>query len=320
MTVFVFGAGVSVPGKFPLSKQLYCDFKNYVLSQAKIHPFHAGLIDQWTRFEGQNIFDANFDIETNLTQLDIHARKDRDLVYFRGYLEDAFTEYFNEKHRQVLSQPAATGYLRTFVNRYLRPNDTIITFNYDCLIERALHEAGLWSISDGYGFQRSLKSPKGEVIEPASRVKVLKLHGSLGWVSGVIPEEEVFFIQSEAVGFAGYSDCEDAAFRRGSSRRALVMPSYVKLLDFPPLPAIWRLAAEALRKAVHVVFIGYSMPSADSAALMLFLSNMSPTAQSLYCWFSDRRRAEEITTTFEAAGIPLRNRKCSMEDPPVTFF
>ena len=100
-TVFVFGAGVSAPAGFPLSKGLFSEFKDYI-SQRAGDDFYDALRGQWKELEERKVFDSWLDIETNLTRLDIEGRKDQDLVYLRGHIGDAFTEYFNEKHRQIL--------------------------------------------------------------------------------------------------------------------------------------------------------------------------------------------------------------------------
>jgi hypothetical protein len=39
---------------------------------------------------------------------------------------------------------------------------------------------------------------------------------------------------------------------------------------------VWRLAAEALRKAEHITIIGYSLPEADDAARTLLLTSCDP--------------------------------------------
>ena len=116
---------------------------------------------------------------------------------------------------RFFSNKGAIDYLREFVRKHVKANDVIITFNYDCLIERVLHEAGLWTVLDGYGFPRVLKSSKGGPPEPPSSVKVLKLHGSLGWISGVLKDQDILFIQNKALGFAGYTQSEDSGYQRG---------------------------------------------------------------------------------------------------------
>ena len=66
----------------------------------------------------------------------------------------------------------------------IKKGDTVITFNYDLLIEQELLRRGLWNPIDGYCI--------GEVKEEdlylltdinKSEVKVLKMHGSVSWES-----------------------------------------------------------------------------------------------------------------------------------------
>jgi len=55
MTVFVFGAGVSAPAGFPLSKDLYSDFRKYLFSQPNVYANHEELMDQWMELEKARI-------------------------------------------------------------------------------------------------------------------------------------------------------------------------------------------------------------------------------------------------------------------------
>jgi len=312
MRVFVFGAGVSFPAGFPLSKKMLADFRGYVFGRAETDPFCDAIREQWQGLETRGVFDDQVDIEASLTRLEIEARRETDLGLFREYFGDLFTDYFNDSHKQL--EEASLDYFRAFVNRNVRPGDVILTFNYDCLAERVLREAGLWNVADGYGYRRELVQDGRVLIDGDSSRRVLKLHGSLGWVSSVV--DACFFIQNEALGFVGYPACQDAGFRKVASKRTFVLPSYIKQLDTHPLPTIWRSAADALRRASEVVFIGYSMPFADSAAWMLFLTNLHDSQDILYCWCPDSalRQAEFICRTFELSGIHIRDRKSSVQE------
>ncbi len=69
----------------------------------------------------------------------------------------------------------------------LDPEDVIITFNWDTLMERALMETGHWCVDDGYGvnphkvFRDSWTNP--EIPTLASAPKIIKLHGSVNWLT-----------------------------------------------------------------------------------------------------------------------------------------
>ena len=75
--------------------------------------------------------------------------------------------------------------LRRF-GKLLESGDIVITFNYDSTIERVLLDQEKWAPGDGYGtdlvFQQN-QYDKTRVDFPPSMVKVLHLHGAIGWYS-----------------------------------------------------------------------------------------------------------------------------------------
>ena len=66
----------------------------------------------------------------------------------------------------------------------IKKGDTIITFNYDLLLEQGLLRKGLWNPEDGYclgeveGEEKKLLANLNQ-----SEVKILKMHGSVSWES-----------------------------------------------------------------------------------------------------------------------------------------
>lgn len=71
----------------------------------------------------------------------------------------------------------------------VRPGDCFISFNYDCLLDRAvMTQAGRrWSAAQGYGFDvsgalQAWQDHSGMGRFPANPIKILKPHGSLNWV------------------------------------------------------------------------------------------------------------------------------------------
>lgn len=62
--------------------------------------------------------------------------------------------------------------------------DTLITFNWDTLLDRALYESGTWVPDSGYGvnFRNILDTDWRHPSSEGSRVLLLKLHGSTNWL------------------------------------------------------------------------------------------------------------------------------------------
>ncbi|MCE9610159.1 MAG: hypothetical protein K8R23_08105 [Chthoniobacter sp.] len=71
---------------------------------------------------------------------------------------------------------------------HLQPDDVVITFNWDTLMDRALAESTDWRPDFGYGFaphriyRNGWEEPDGTANDSA--VRILKLHGSSNWLTG----------------------------------------------------------------------------------------------------------------------------------------
>lgn len=175
------------------------------------------------------------------------------------------------------SVQAAPPWLLTLVQYWKRTLATVITFNYDCLIELAFLEGmsaqGPYWASDLYAIPISPAAQRvgGPARQRMPAFKLLKLHGSLSWwYSG--PDAE----QSDPVYWTGWKG------RFGEGMQALwpefgdedlvvdklpmlVPPAATKTPFYKNrlLAAQWSQAAEALREADELVLMGYSAPVTD---------------------------------------------------------
>jgi len=106
-----------------------------------------------------------------------------------GAFNVAIPELFHDlRHNTSL----ARDLYHALAQEKIKPEDTVVTFNYDLACERALHMAGLWEVSDGYGFDLGV-----EWI-PSSKVRILKLHGSTNWL-GILFGGNMGFSQASSV-------------------------------------------------------------------------------------------------------------------------
>lgn len=93
-----------------------------------------------------------------------------------------FSCIFNE----IQNGPISIPYM--LLATELLPNDTVITFNWDTLLDRALMAAGHWSPVDGYSvipesiFDDGWKEIK-DFQFTTSQTRYIKLHGSTNWLS-----------------------------------------------------------------------------------------------------------------------------------------
>jgi hypothetical protein len=139
--------------------------------------------------------------------------------------------------------------------RAIDARDTFVSFNYDCLLDRALvEEAGRrWLPQKSYGFRFSgdlseWRDHEGRGRFPDTPVRILKPHGSLNWMrtSG-----------------GRFSLRRDEYEDRPDDELTIVPPLWQKSFEEEPYPTVWRLARRALSSAKALFVIGYSLPETD---------------------------------------------------------
>jgi hypothetical protein len=129
--------------------------------------------------------------------------------------------------------------------RQLRYRDTVITFNYDRVIESL----------DANHLKVSPPASDWEEHRAADVCRVLKLHGSVDWVRGKTTPR--FTVHQSDPAFAVTAD-DDAL--------ALATPGPTKRSAAKEFAELWNLATDALREADVVVFVGYRFPPSDAEA------------------------------------------------------
>jgi hypothetical protein len=148
----------------------------------------------------------------------------------------------------------------------LTNRDTILTFNYDLVAERAMSRIpairskkfGPWI----YGFD-SARQPS-EWNAPW----LLKLHGSFSWD---YPQETT---QRFQLRLDSWDRLQEApGFRRFGTTGTefpIFLPFWDKRIENPPWLSVWRKAYNRLTKATGLVIWGYSLPKTDLKAFQLF--------------------------------------------------
>jgi hypothetical protein len=224
--------------------------------------------------------------------------------YLLSELKEAIRDYFDS----IRSAPAG---LYDELTGILRPGDTVITFNYDLGIERALHAAGKWDINNGYGFSIGDR-------EQLSPVNLLKLHGSTNWRALLFGARTGFFVgNGTSLGsrpvlyfrsdleYLGYEDFIDPNCSRcvdSASLPAMIMPALPKIFYFDTTfgqewdcfwNRLWQSAESAAESAGDLVVIGYSLPIADERARTMLLDSANKAARLTVCCGDDTARLEE---------------------------
>jgi hypothetical protein len=148
----------------------------------------------------------------------------------------------------------------------LRSGSTVITFNYDLVIEESFEGAELWNPGDGFAIEvigishdwtRQWLASRGGASRRRSKVHLLKLHGSLGWVQYANRHVRL----------------KDRPYvvRKGVTEKISVCPpGWNKPIHRNPYKALWREARLKLESCRSLVIVGYSLPETDLLARALF--------------------------------------------------
>jgi hypothetical protein len=146
--------------------------------------------------------------------------------------------------------------------------DTIVSFNYDTVIEDGLEALG---VPFSYGAEACIgwKTPEALRRAQGARIRVLKLHGSVNWCSGLKDWAGTDSRLGEVpISVATAKNRQISAFESYAKLRGLgltpqlVAPTWQKALA-GGLSAIWSDAVSAVRTATNIIILGYSMPPTD---------------------------------------------------------
>jgi hypothetical protein len=195
------------------------------------------------------------------------ARRQRDLEeLIRRVLIQTTTE-ITSKEKKVY---------QTIFSRIL-PGDTIITFNYDMVIEESVPtDFALWTPADGYGLEasgvtkdwaRTWREKRHVTREQKSKFHLLKLHGSLGWTlykTNKVRLKPRPYVVSTRNGKTRYDKC------------SILPPGWHKRIDVNPYRQLWRQARLKLESCSSLAIVGYSLPDTDliARALLAEVSRM----------------------------------------------
>ena len=150
--------------------------------------------------------------------------------------------------------------------RLVCPNDWIISFNYDLLVETLL-KASTKPLGKARkkNFEQEpivVLAPTDEAPSFPGRAKMLKLHGSVDW-----KRTSVGYVQTENGRFA--LTCADEEI-------GIASPGSNKLLESNDgLKPLWTLADAALRQCDAIVLLGYRFPPSDAHARRTIVSALA---------------------------------------------
>ena len=182
-----------------------------------------------------------------------------------------------EERTATASHGEAPAWLRDLIRSWHQTRATVITLNYDTLIERASRRVqvsgNMNQISTSHMYPPYLVNVRarsgvglygGNEIQTLS---LLKLHGSVNWYySGRID----FFGEDVLFAPVGYDVGDNENIREPASRdkEILIIPPLLEKTRYfnnETVRKIWQEAGDALERAARVYIIGYSFPDSDLA-------------------------------------------------------
>ncbi len=193
----------------PIARDFFSTFESLNIS---CNPWVLidGLLDFIARIKGENpqiFLRNNIDIEELYSEIEanlkLHTGKlspDRTFA-FKSYTQLVFI--FSSVINEIQNGPRSKTHSE--LAKRLTSQDVVITFNWDTLMDRALRHETDWTTDEGYGF-----TPKSiyrdtwaaPVQSKKQMPKLIKLHGSVNWLSGypMSPEEDIELMQEAAPG------------------------------------------------------------------------------------------------------------------------
>lgn len=303
--VFFLGAGFSKHAGFPLGSELLSFVRQKLSSSVKLldkdvySPILERVIELYNS-SNRGYFSSN--LELLLTSLSLSlAYEDKEFIdklkpiYDEFISRDGNKRYFFPHH--ILGR-ITYGIRSAFLNHHIKISgygdappisdktiaeaynsffnildvgDVIVTLNYDLLCEQGLWNKGKWTFLDGYGFKKEKEDLMGKdkvhlyTQAEKSKVKVLKLHGSVNWAGDY--DKDNIILDNLQVYFYGYCgmDTECGKFEADKTI-ALVLPSYLRsYIKRKFILEVWREAKQHIANCNELYFIGYSLSDIDSS-------------------------------------------------------
>jgi len=301
-TVYVIGAGFSRGVGIPASKELVSDkeFK-YLKEKLKDNSNFVSKIQNlqsYVQYRIENRY-CEKNVESVLNHLATAKYLDMESMteksnYSADDIFDDLLWYIARIIREKISDinNKIPDEYNSFLHSVYDNGESIITFNYDILLETIL-------VSMGHGYRYGIDEQRNE-----NEQLILKLHGSLNW--GKCKKCGPVDVYQNILTFEKDSKVSCPICKHDIISPLLVPPviykdSYYNDQFFGPLVReSWSLANEVLSQAKRIVFIGFSMAKDAYAEELFKLSlNMNPH-DDLKCLVVNRTCDDELKARYES--------------------
>jgi hypothetical protein len=282
--VIIFGAGASrggletAPGAPPPVDKDFFDIANQIAGHGTPKLAKRVLNDVWQLYgktNGVGLEAYYRDLETRaiIGEFAKTSNQPKDWKRRQRELEELIRRIY--VHTTVLDIRAPTvkpkkSKIHSKILERLKENDTVVTFNYDLVIEESFPSAAMWNPVDGYeiktygktrGWTKRWLDDRNYDADSKSKIHLLKLHGSLNWES--YPTGTAIKLKARPY---------LVSTRSGKTRfeKILILaPGWKKEIHRNPYKRFWRTARLQLEKCKTLIILGYSLPDTDLLAQSL---------------------------------------------------
>ncbi len=276
-TVYVIGAGFSVGLGFPLTNGML----DYIWDGLdnptkkllpKIIEFHNGTFNRNDLLSHPNIEDLLTQIDTNIALFE-HTRQEEgtftksEVEAVKNNILNTIVTKFHIQAEDVFGDLSSKfQWLSAFKKLVQEQKATIISFNYDLIIEQLLFDNDLSASHYGFG--------KGS----REQIRILKPHGSLNWHAQT--QDDKATSETGKIEENLRERLEDGVdnqvvylfkkYRSPISKKPtrlyipyIIPPTFLKNFEAPIYKKTMQQCVDVLGQANEIVFIGYSLPTSD---------------------------------------------------------
>ena len=280
-TVIILGAGASVESGIPAQESFINEAIKIVLkrkNELENAEFYSSLIQsfRYNYYNTKNIEDLYNAVEvlTDFPFLDLNSITNPQFGIMQTanlrparYLQEAIQFLIVNLLKSLLKKPDDFGFnaYKKLVDQF---NGSIITFNWDNLVEQACR-------SIGKKFDTYCDANNSKII-------LIKLHGSIDWNYNLEEKSENIILDDDLT--------QKTVWERKNNDKKLylspilIFPNYTKSKQLDQFGSLmyrlWDNALELLSNAEKIIFIGYSLPITDFDATILLQHSLLKNSNS----------------------------------------
>lgn len=212
------------------------------------------------------------------------------LAVFEKIAKRIFREIMDREGRS-LNIDQIPDWLQNFIRFVHKSQSTVITFNYDTILERATRFTlpNEEKINFDWMYPKIMTNAKyldhiprlGPSVQQASPYPFVKLHGSINWYytgDSIASGQQFVFTPFEATNPSlDLWKHQDYLI----DKEPLLIPPIAEKSPYYAsslVRTLWKQAHSAISEATHLYFLGYSLPETDLTTRLL-LSAVSPAAR-----------------------------------------